>query len=393
MLDDYVFGVDAENLPAHDASEQQPPQTTTSETAGAPMRRRVPIVARVIPVDVAIELRNGDLARWSTDYVANMQEVLRHKHASRLTTIAKQNAEHWILGSGLGPLGFSDQGPLSMFSGARLLEALTGTRVTVAGMKRPREEEIAVESTRRVRSRSEPSHDELGRGLQDDGYMPMMEDDTIEQGREAPTPLDDRQLSGIFPWNQSTGSRRPTGVFTSASLGGVGGATFGPLASRRGSRLVSASPLMNRGAAAAGSLSIDELQDPDFQGGIGMTGLEEDNFELYGPAAQVDTQTAAQSQWQRSALDGESINFLAFVQTGIEQADQIRAEAALGDEEVDAVTGTVDFETLLPTENNSFVVAAQALLHVLALGTRDMLQVEQEEAFGAMTLRVVSIHT
>ena len=121
-----------------------------------------------------------------------------------------------------------------------------------------------------------------------------------------------------------------------------------------------------------------------------MTGMGEDEFELFGPAAQVDTQTAAQTQWQRSALDGESVNFLAFVQAGIEQADQIRDQAVPGDEEDEAVRGSVDFETLLPPDSNSCIVAAQALLHVLALGTKNMLLVEQEEAFAAISMRVVA---
>jgi len=361
MQDELAFLADAEHLSLRDTVGQQ---TTSTETAEAPLRPRARVAKKIIPADNAIELRNGDLARWNTEYVANMQEVLRHRDANRSAALAKQNAEYLILGPGLGLLGFSDQGPLSMFSGAKLLETLTST-----AEKRAREDTNA-ETDRRVRPRGEPSSDEVGRGFQDDGYVPMVGDDTIEQGREAPTPLDERHLSSVFPWNQSTGSRRPTGIFTSASFGG---SVINPIGSRRGSRLVSPSPLLGRGMISS-------------HADIEMTGLGEDDFELFGPAAQVDTQTAAQSQWQRSALESEAVNFLAFVQAGIKQADQIRDAAAPGDEEDEAVRGSVAFDALLPPEANSRVVAAQALLHVLALGTKNMVHVEQDGAFEAIVL-------
>ncbi|KAK5128697.1 hypothetical protein LTR85_000030 [Meristemomyces frigidus] len=400
MQDDYAFGAEAEPFPPRDAAEQ-PQQETTSETADAPLRRRARAAPKVIAPDVTLELRNGDLARWNTDYVANMQDLIKHKEAGRAVAIAKKNAEHWVLGTtSLSALGQADrlaEGPLGMFSGAKLLEALTGFRLTAGGKKRGREEDEA-EGTRRVRSRGlEPSSDELGRGaFADDGYMPMMDDDYtgIEQGREAPTPLDDRHLSSTFPWNQSTGSRRPTGVFGSTSIAGAGG-QLGTLG-RRGSRLQSGSPLVGRGLIGADLGAMDELQQgglySDQVGGGGdvdMTGLED--FELFGPAAQVDTQTAAQSQWQRAILDGESVNFLAFVQAGIEEADQVREQVAAGDEEDEALSGSVEFEALLPTESNSRIVAAQALLHVLTLGTKNLLQVEQEEAFGPIALRAIAV--
>lgn len=400
LQDDYAFGPEAEAFPSREAADQHPQQHTTSETAEAPLRRRARAAPKVIAPDATLELRNGDLARWNTDYAANMQEALRHKQAGKAAAIAKRNAAYWVLGTGtLSALSQADrlvQGPLDMFSGAKLLEALTGVRLAPAGEKRGRDEE-ETEAVRRVRSRTlEPSSDELGRGaFQDDGYMPMGGDDYtmgIEQGREAPTPLDDRHLSSIFPWNQSTGSRRPTGVFGSTSVAGAG-AQFGPL-SRRGSRLQSASPLLGRGLSGQDIGGNDELQQglySDQPGGdIGMTGLNDD-FELFGPAAEVDTQTAAQSQWQRAALDGESVNFLAFVQAGIEEADQIREQAAPGDEEDEALKGSVEFEVLLPAERNSSVVAAQALLHVLALGTKNMLRVDQEEAFGPISLRAIAV--
>ena len=412
IQDDYGYGMDAEPFPPRQQEEEPVPQQhTTSETAEAPMRRRARPAPKVIAPDATLELRNGDLARWNTDYVFTMQEALRHKQQGRAATIAKKNAEQWVLGtSTLATLGQADRlvqlpTPLDMFSGAKLLELFTGLQLTPGGEKRTRQalaEEDDVTAPVRKRSRGNESSSEQGRGFADDGYMPMMGDAyngmEIEQGREAPTPLDDRQLSGTFPWNQSAGSRRPTSVFGSASLPG-GAQPAGNILGRRGSRLPTASPLMGRGLPGP---DTDDVSDPpqavmysDLGGGgaagddLAMTGI--DDFELYGPAAQVDTQTAAQSQWQRAALDSESNNFLAFVQTAIAEADEAREKAVPGDEEAEQVSGSVEFETLLPPEKNTRIVAAQGLLHVLALGTKNLLRVEQEETFGPILMRGVGV--
>ncbi|KAK5175133.1 R8 protein [Saxophila tyrrhenica] len=370
----------AENEPIQPPAQAPTVQHVTSEeTAEAPQRRRTQPTHKPIPLDHDTEVGNRELARWSANYIANQNEALRQKNASKAAAIAKRNAEYWILGGG-------DRGPLSMFSGRQLFEALTGVRLGAAGEKRAREDDEEADGGRRVRSRGEPSSDEIGRGQQEDDFMPVMGDDTIELGREAPTPLDDRQLSSMMPWNQSAGSRRPTALFsgagqlTSASIGGPAGSL-----ARRGSRLTSASPLMGRGVAGG---DIDDFQLPGSQPDF-MTGAEE--FEPFGPAAQVDTQTAAQSQWQRAVLNGESLHFLEFVQSGIEELDQTRAQALAGNEEDESLQGTIDFSQLLPPDEHTCIVAAQALLHVLALGTKNLLSVQQTEAFGPITLEAISI--
>lgn len=387
LQDDFTLGLDDQQSPRAVNADVQQQQETSEETATAPQRRHPRAAPRVIPLDTNMELGNIVLARWSTDYVANMQQALRQKHAGKAVAQAKKNAEFWMLGQ-------RDVGPLSLFQGAKLLEALTGINFSEGGQKRPHDEGYETDQTRRKRSRGEePLSDEVARGLEyDDGFMPMGGDDTIEQGREAPTPLDDRQLSSMMPWNQSAGSRRPTGLFTgtaqqptSASMGPGGLQLSFP--ARRGSRLTSASPLQGRGTAVPGG-DMDDFQLPGSGGDNDMSGV--DDFELYGAAAGVDTQTAAQSQWQRAALDGESLNFLDFVKTGIEEMDRVRADIPVSDEDDGALQGTVDFAGLLPPETNTCVVAAQAMLHVLSLGTKSLLSVQQGEAFGAIVLRPMS---
>jgi meiotic recombination protein REC8 len=361
-----------------------------SESASADQRRRYRTGPKVIPLDDNIELHNRDISVWNQRYKENMSAALSHKRAHRLVTLAKKNAEHWILGAGNSDLLQADRGPLNMFTGIKLLEAMTGLDLTVGGKKRAREDDPASDDSRRVRSRGEPSSDEVGRGFgpQDDGFMPMMGDDTVEQGREQPTPLDDRQLSSLFPWNQSTGSRRPTALFSAGGTSAIGALPL-PAISRRGSRLLTASPLLGRGFPAAGNDTDYDLNLPGSAAGIDPTATDE--FELFGPAAQVDTQTAAESQWVRKALDGESANFLEFVKAGIEELDLERDAAPPGDEEGENLFGCIDFDQLLPPLNNSRVVAAQGLLHVLALVTKNALVASQEEAFGPIGLKVLEV--
>ena len=217
---------------------------------------------------------------------------------------------------------------------------------------------------------------------QDDRYMPVVDDYEIEQGREQPTPLEDGRQSSIFPWNQSTGSRRPTGAYSQGATSGLSAMPLGGVLSRRGSRLTSASPLVGRGI----DIGDEELQLPG-----SATALADEDFELFGPAAIIDTQTAAQSQWMRSVLDGESANFLGFVKAAILEQDELRGSMLHGDEEDETFEGSVSFEQLLPPQNNSCVVAAQALLHVLTLSTKNALQVEQDEAFGSIDLRMIAV--
>lgn len=375
-------------FPAYHEQGEQQEQLIASESAEAEQRRRPRAGPKVIPLDNSIELHNRDISAWNQQYKENMNEALRHKHAHRLVTLAKKNAEHWMLGPGDDSLLQSDRGPLNMFTGFKLLETITGLKLTAGGEKRARDEDLASEDSRRVRSRAGPSSDEVARGFdfQDDGFVPMGDDYTIEQGREQPTPLDDRHHSSVFPWNQSGGSRRPTALFSAGGTSAAGALPFQSL-SRRGSRLPTVSPLVGRGFEVGND--DDDLNLAGSNPYLGATA--EDEFELFGPAAQVDTQTAAESQWVRAALDGESANFLEFVKAGIDEADQERATAPPGDEEDENMIGCIDFEQLLPPMNNTRVVAAQGLLHVLALVTKNALVAEQDETFGPIGLRVLEV--
>lgn len=216
-----------------------------------------------------------------------------------------------------------------------------------------------------------------------------------------------------MPWNVSASRHGSAGPFGSGLLGGISssvgglarGMEFGPastLLGRRGSRLTSASPLVGRGATAARYSSL-EIPGPgyltsggadDFDDGVLPLGddlLDDPEFQLYGPAAAVDTQTAAQSQWVAAALDAEAHNFLAFLAAEIDAKANTAGVGGGGAEGEDEESGTVSFEAILPPHQHSKVVAAQGLLHVLALATKGLIRVQQEEAFGRIEIDLIEL--
>jgi meiotic recombination protein REC8 len=203
-----------------------------------------------------------------------------------------------------------------------------------------------------------------------------------------------------MPWNiisSRAGSVRPPPNLTSSTGAAIGG--FEP--SRR---LTSASPLFGRGkhpgttryssleipGPAHTSGELGTFDDDGFQ----LPEIEDEEFELHGPAAGVSTQQADNSQWLANTLEDEANNFFAFLQSEIQRRCPVLEKAEsqeLGSEaeKEENGKGTVTFGELLPPERNSAVVAAQGLLHVLTLVTRGAVRVRQEEDFGEIEMEVV----
>lgn len=197
-----------------------------------------------------------------------------------------------------------------------------------------------------------------------------------------------------MPWNITTsiqGSRYGSSVAASVDNRGSlhsgrpgsvvhGHDMEGNPVSHRTSRLMSASPLAGRGPGLNGRqhLSLpgqgheeDVLSDTNLDNYLGSDDSPYDSFQIHGPAAEVDTQTAAQSQWLASTLGRESLNFLDFLRA------QVPEQQKGGDSSKENGKG-VALSTLLPPETNSRVVATQAFLHVLTLATKGAVRVSQE---------------
>lgn len=412
-------------LPQAEAFPRMAPQAPTgtaavdessSEAALAPQqrKRREP---KELPVDRIQELRNADLAQWNNEYIANMDQARKSKFQHKSTTFAKQNAAFWVYGAGIGGIGAGMgasgmKGPLAeMFAGNALMQALTGTSASGAGKKRSRSGDEGDQSdseARRVRMRE---GEEVGRAqglnLEDDDTMVLpgsevsssfRESDAdahciqaIEMGRHAQPSLED---TSQFPWNRSASLRGfrqgsiTRGQGFPSSIGGFatsGGrpSSLPPIVGpgsldRRASRITSASPLLGRGPEHYSDLEIPHFDDNELLGGP-STSVAGDDFQLYGPAAGVDTQTAAQSQWLRATLDTESNNFLEFIETEISRKAAAAHEAGENLPIGLIAPNSVFFEELLPPTQHTKIVAAQALHHVLALATKSLIRVNQQE--------------
>lgn len=90
----------------------------------------------------------------------------------------------------------------------------------------------------------------------------------------------------------------------------------------------------------------------------------------------------------RATLDHESNNFLEFLKSDIERKmPSVRGED-LESTSIDVPRQSVVFEELLPPSQHTKVVAAQALLHVLALATKGLITVQQDEDYGPVILRL-----
>jgi hypothetical protein len=403
------------------ASSSVHPTEESSETAEAPQRPGR--TTKAIQPDRETELTNRALNDWNQNYLANMALALRTRQRQFSVSKAKKNAEFWVFLQGLGNVASTfgaerDSHPLAIFSGQSLWDMLKGPD---RGTKRSRSSSVTEEQEqeeRRVRARTTSGEDvvasvdgDVHRLVDQDGLMILDDNFEIEAevGRHAPPSLPDH--SSGMPWNLSAGGSRQSSIRPpgsgliprlSSSLGGLpGGMELGslPALSRRGSRLTSASPLFGRGrpspprhssqgAAEPSRLTSneDEFADLDAQLGAGL----DPDFELYGPSATVDTQTAAQSQWVAATLENEAYNFLAFVNTKIQEKTGYAQEQIAAGEIPETQEENIMFDELLPPTQNSAIVGAQALVHVLALTTKGLLKVYQAEHFGNIQISVVS---
>ncbi|KAL9610666.1 MAG: hypothetical protein Q9167_004646 [Letrouitia subvulpina] len=391
------------------AEEQTEEEEGSSSSTELPHRRKRR-VRRELPVDSAQELRSAHLSQWNNEYLSNMQAAKKFKQQFKASTLAKKNAAGWVFGAGLGGIGTTRgqsklETPLNMFAGDALMEVLVGTALGPARMKRSRSpgDERSDSEERRVRTRNYDDV-QMGRGnelvLGDDETMQIPGSETVEMGRHARPSLADNSL---MPWNRSASIRDSRQSSITRGHGFVGNVSGLPTSSRgmgslppigrsasldrRASRITSASPLMGRGPERYSELEVPQGEYDDLLGGP-STPVIADDFHIYGPAAGVSTQTAAQSQWMRAALDTESNNFLEYLRA------EIRSKVIPRVEEEDELAGEVpepefiSFEELLPPAENTKIVAAQALHHVLALATKGLINVQQREHYGPIHLGV-----
>ncbi|KAM0124180.1 hypothetical protein ACHAP3_010548 [Botrytis cinerea] len=387
-------------LPGREQSLSQP-EDSSSESAAAPSRPGKSKTKKQLPIDQTQELKNSVLSIWQREYVDTQDSLRAAKLAAKSNTLAKQNALMFVIGNGLNGAGIGIgstklPGPLSMFSGDVLLAKITG-RVSSSAKRQAELEDEDNVPNKRLRHFSDEGIPRDFRG--DDDFVIQVDDEPfgtpieVEMGRDAAEGLAEYPSSAMMPWNLSASQRaRSSSLRHASSL-------------RLGSRGVSASPLVGRGSILPGGGELEKFssqQDVIMYGRSDdvSTNLDEESidgtnlgaferavrestrestreFEMFGPAANVDTQTAGQSQWARDVMDTESENFLEFVRLSI--AEKYDDEEDLFYENGQLRDKKVGFEDLFNPATNSEVVAAQAFLHILSLATKGKIWVDQDD--------------
>ncbi|KAF2446945.1 hypothetical protein P171DRAFT_519282 [Karstenula rhodostoma CBS 690.94] len=364
----------------------------SSDTVVAPIRRKKR-TARVLPSDTTMELRNKDLADWNANYLANMKAASKQKNQHRLNQLAKKNAEFWMWDSGIGGIAARMQGvngptPFDRFIGDNLFELFTGvSRKDGVRSKRDRDsgiDEATQEESRRVRQRTDELEEEIGRGQEDEGlFVPGGED--VELPRDEQPPLDDQQRFSEMPWNITASVRGSSAVPRSGRAGLVGSAPPSSLTGRN-ARMVSESPLHRRSQPGGlDPLKFLEDEEGDF------ANLGEDDYGFAGPGISSDMPEAMLAEPDsrvREALTAEGGNFLMFVADAIhEKRNHIdQGLEPVSDADAATVVDEVSFDEIVPPNANNKMIASQALMMTLTLGTKGLLDVRQDEHFADINL-------
>lgn len=401
--------------------QQQEPQQQEEEgsmedeanSAQAPVRARRQRRRAVFVPDNQTKVSRQELRLWSTNYLANVEQVSQRRHGTTAAE-ARKNAFDLVFGRGIAGVGFPTGVPglshplASQFAREGLQAHVLGVfieqpsnrdREASRGRRRSALEahELEDEDTqRRVRPRlSQEADDQDQHQLRQPGDGLLFADEAdlppVEVGRRAASTIPEDIPSDV-PWN------RGSSQIPSSSVKGGG--------SRPPSRQVSASPLHGRSRHSTTinplgpglEHDVERFSDQpvfgsdDFgDGGDGGFGLPHSARGFSEPILPVhDENTSAQptSQVLRTALDREGYNFLSFIE------DIAREKGYRAQEEGDGITRQwVEFEQLFEPADQKRVVVAQAFYHVLSLATKNVIKITQDgqggsEAFGSIRLGV-----
>lgn len=380
-------------------------QSTSSSTASAQQVRRKPKTKakKHFEHDSLIMIKNSDILAMQQNYVQNQRVLSKQKRTRQGAALSKKNAYAFVWGNGINNVGqgigsyaftpLNAPSPLEMFSGEALLSRVLGglqpssvpaKRTSPSGNETP---------NKRARLDESPG---IGRAPRDDEDVNMVQNDIMEDmeeepemGRDAQAALPDLPSSAMMPWNASASARPGS---SSIHLGGR-------QSSLNPRRMTSASPLLGRGLNSLADLerldsqheveashSDEELMaqygrsdsaSPEFGGGQAAMRSDTQEFELFGQAAQVDTQTAETSQWIRNALATETENFFVYLSTTFHEREEEAVAYPGGNvggtgkgKGIDTGEKWMGFEQLFNPEENSKMVAAQAFYHLLCLSTQ-----------------------
>ncbi|OKL62519.1 hypothetical protein UA08_02925 [Talaromyces atroroseus] len=322
---------------------------------------------KALEMDALTQIARGELLLWDKEYLQNMSRLDIQKAYARSLAQARKNATSWISGRGIGSVGIGlgvdcVSHPLKSFCGEALIIALSDEQpMTKQGRKRS-SSDVSHEEGRNVRPKV--SHGELEVSVAHPGGPGGQQED-VELGLDAPPSLPDDAPSQM-PWNITASLQGSVAGSSSVSryyYGGLG---------RRGSRFPSASPLAGRGLPQDlfGHDSLSSLSLRDF-GGFHDDGsggfMDEDQSAQHAELSKFESQLTV------SSLDDTDRNFVDFLKVRVQHARLAQ------DGEESSQSQKMAFSKLLPPKLTSRAVATQALMHVLTLASKSIIQVSQSK--------------
>lgn len=381
----------------------------TSSSAAAPVRRQRRKV--LIRPDAETMLTTAQIRAWSKDY-ADRSDTARKETRATTQAQARKHAYNLTFGFGIAHVGAPTGIPglahplAQFFAGPALERSILGlTLKSPAGEEPPHGHRRTSgetfgtdpdDSSRRVRPRltdtpqagrgEEQEHDAQipPRDVVVDDDMAVFDDDgDLELGREAPGSSARRFSNVSAPWNRDGGSTHGSSARGSAVK-----------ASGPGLRQVSASPLHGRGGGgpaglpAIERLSSDHLPLPFESDGL-LGPAQHDYPSSLGRVGEDDEQQSGETRMQQqAALDQEGLRFLDFIRTAG------RAKGGAGADDGYDGRSWVEFDSLFEPQDATKAVVTQAFFHVLALATRDVIKVAQDDPievpFGPIRLGVLA---
>ncbi|KAM3533915.1 hypothetical protein MY4038_002793 [Beauveria bassiana] len=378
---------------------------TTSEVgqAAAPAKRRR--VARRVPmVDNETALPRSQQKYWLSHYVDIMADAARPRGGTGAPAQARRNALAFVLHNGIANVGLVARvtgvaHPLAAaFSGWNVLSQLHPDAFGQPEPETPRQssrrrkseeafgEDNEAENQRNVRPRHDNLDDaaaERGRGQYTEGMLPppplppsQQDNSYVEMGMDALPPMDDHHSSSIMPWS------RPGSAAPGSS---VRGAPTQPSSAQKPGP--APSPLLHRSTNLI--TDLDRHSDPIAAppGTPSHTVLDLAALDSSPSAMEMDA-VLDFADAAYAGLDAASQAFLDYASK--------RAVVHGDEEDDDEPAGSnrrrrwVDFERIASPLKHDGAVAAQAFLHVLALATRGVITVRQDnnehgtEPFGAI---------
>lgn len=375
----------------HVASEENETVTTTESVQVVASVKRRKVTRHVPMTDDEISLPRSQQKFWVKNYEAIMASATKPRDGT-MPAQAKKNALAFVLHNGLANVGLSSRvtgvaHPLAaLFSGWNVLSQLNPDAFGQPEPETPRRsrrrksgeafaDEAAAEQRNVRPRRGSIDTVEAGRGLHEDEMapppppppmLPSQDDSYFEMGMDALPAMEDHHSSSVMPWSRQ-GSAAPG----SSIRAPPGSAQKGP----------APSPLHHKSTNPITGLS--RHSDPvepatPSQAVLDLSVLDSPSMDM-DPVLNFDDPAYA-------GLDAASQEFLDYAS----KRAMVYGDVAAPEDETGHHRRWIEFEDIVNPLKHDGAMAAQAFLHVLALATRGVVSVRQDnneqgtQPFGAI---------